>query len=161
MSKTGMHLSVNGESHDVLVQPRKLLCDVLREDLHLTGRMSAASKACGACTVLVDGRPMHSCLLFAVQMQGHEIITIEAVAQEGRLSPLQQALHEEHGLQCGFCTAGIVMTFEAWLRDNPAQARRRRDRPSPAICAAAPTTTTSVRAIMKAAAAKSATGRPA
>ena len=74
---------------------------------------------CGACTVLVDGAPLRACLTFAVQMAGHEITTIEAIAQDGKLSPLQQALHEAHGLQCGFCTPGIVMTFEAYLRGNP------------------------------------------
>jgi carbon-monoxide dehydrogenase small subunit len=74
---------------------------------------------CGACTVLVDGRPSRACLIYAVQMQGHEVTTIEAVAKDGKLSRLQQALHEAHGLQCGFCTAGIVMTFEAYLKENP------------------------------------------
>ena len=74
---------------------------------------------CGACTVLVDGRPARACLTFAVQMEGHEITTIESVGEHGALSPLQQALHEAHGLQCGFCTPGIVMTFEAFLKDNP------------------------------------------
>ncbi len=162
MSKTAMHLSVNGESHDVLVQPRKLLCDVLREDLHLTGtHVGCEQGVCGACTVLVDGRPMRSCLLFAVQMQRHEITTIEAVAQEGRLSPLQQALHEEHGLQCGFCTPGIVMTFEAWLRDNPAPSEAAaRQALSGNLCRCTGYHNI-VRAIMKAAAAMSATGQPA
>jgi carbon-monoxide dehydrogenase small subunit len=97
------------------------LSDALREDAGLTGtHVGCEHGVCGACTVLVDGRPMRSCLLFAVQMQRHSITTIEAVARDGVLSPLQQALHEAHGLQCGFCTPGIVMTFEAWLRDNPA-----------------------------------------
>lgn len=81
--------------------------------------MWAASTACGACTVLFDGRPARSCLLYAVQAQGHEVTTIEAVAAEGRLSAVQQALHEAHGLQCGFCTPGIVITMEAWLAENP------------------------------------------
>jgi carbon-monoxide dehydrogenase small subunit len=162
MSKTAMHLSVNGESHDVLAQPRKLLCDVLREDLHLTGtHVGCEHGVCGACTVLVDGRPMRSCLLFAVQMQRHEITTIEAVAKEGRLSPLQQALHEEHGLQCGFCTPGIVMTFEAWLRDNPAPSEPAvRQALSGNLCRCTGYHNI-VRAILKAAAAMSATGQPA
>jgi carbon-monoxide dehydrogenase small subunit len=162
MSKTAMHLSVNGESHDVLAQPRKLLCDVLREDLHLTGtHVGCEHGVCGACTVLVDGRPMRSCLLFAVQMQRHEITTIEAVAKEGRLSPLQQALHEEHGLQCGFCTPGIVMTFEAWLRDNPAPSEPAvRQALSGNLCRCTGYHNI-VRAILKAAAAISATGQPA
>ena len=162
MSKTAMHLSINGESHDVLAQPRKLLCDVLREDLHLTGtHVGCEHGVCGACTVLVDGRPMRSCLLFAVQMQRHEITTIEAVAKEGRLSPLQQALHEEHGLQCGFCTPGIVMTFEAWLRDNPAPSEPAvRQALSGNLCRCTGYHNI-VRAILKAAAAMSATGQPA
>jgi aerobic carbon-monoxide dehydrogenase small subunit len=120
MTKVAMLLSVNGTRHDILAEPRKLLSDVLREDLHLTGtHVGCEHGVCGACTVLVDGRPMRSCLLFAVQMGRHEVTTIEAVAQDGKLSPLQQALHEAHGLQCGFCTPGIVMTVEAWLRDTP------------------------------------------
>ena len=121
MSKVVVQLTVNGTQHEILAEPRKLLSDALREDLHLTGtHVGCDHGVCGACTVLVDGRPMRSCLLFAVQMQRHHITTIEAVARDGVLSPLQQALHESHGLQCGFCTPGIVMTFEAWLRDNPA-----------------------------------------
>ncbi len=120
MNKVALTLRVNGESHDVLVEPRKLLSDTLREDCRLTGtHVGCEHGVCGACTVLVDGRPVRSCLSFAVQMEGHEITTIEAVAQAGQLSPVQQALHQEHGLQCGFCTPGIVMTFEAFLKENP------------------------------------------
>ena len=113
-------LSVNGERRAVRAEPRKLLSDVLREDCRLTGtHVGCEHGVCGACTVLVDGRPSRACLIYAVQMQGHEITTIEAVATDGKLSRLQQALHEAHGLQCGFCTAGIVMTFEAYLKENP------------------------------------------
>jgi aerobic carbon-monoxide dehydrogenase small subunit len=113
-------LTVNGERHEFLVEPRKLLSDALREDLHLTGtHIGCEHGVCGACTVWIDGKPARSCLAFAVQMQGHEVTTIEAIAQGGKLSPLQQALHDEHGLQCGFCTSGIVMSCEAWLRDKP------------------------------------------
>jgi len=120
MNKVALTLRVNGESHDLLVEPRKLLSDALREDCRLTGtHVGCEHGVCGACTVLADGRPLRSCLCFAVQMAEHEITTIEAVAQAGQLSPLQRALHEEHGLQCGFCTPGIVMTFEAYLRENP------------------------------------------
>lgn len=112
-------LVVNGETFDVVVPPRKLLSDVLREDLHLTGtHVGCEHGVCGACTVLIDGQPARSCLTYAVQMEGHEVTTIESVASGSRLGALQQALHEEHGLQCGFCTAGIVMTFESYLRDN-------------------------------------------
>ena len=113
-------LNVNGERYAVRAEARKLLCDVLREECRLTGtHVGCEHGVCGACTVLVDGRPARSCLVYAAQMQGHEISTIEGVARDGKLSPLQQALHEAHGLQCGFCTAGIVITFEAYLRENP------------------------------------------
>lgn len=118
--RTAIILSVNGVDHEVSASPRRLLSDALRDDLGLTGtHVGCEHGACGACTVLIDDRPARSCLTFAIQMEGHEITTIEAVAQDGAFSPLQQALHEEHGLQCGFCTPGIVMTFEAYLRDNP------------------------------------------
>ncbi len=121
MEKIPVELSVNGRRHSVAVRPRKLLSDALREDLRLTGtHVGCEHGVCGACTVLVDGRPARSCLLFAVQMGKAEITTIEAVARDGVFSPLQRALHEEHGLQCGFCTPGIVMTFEAYLGENPA-----------------------------------------
>jgi carbon-monoxide dehydrogenase small subunit len=120
MTKKPIRLSVNGEAHEFLAEPRKLLSDALREDLPLTGtHIGCEHGVCGACTVWVDGRPMRSCLIFAVQMEEHEVTTIEAIAQDGRLSPLQQALHEAHGLQCGFCTPGIVMTCQAWLRARP------------------------------------------
>jgi carbon-monoxide dehydrogenase small subunit len=113
-------LNVNGERYSVRAEPRKLLSDVLREDCRLTGtHVGCEHGVCGACTVLVDGKPSRACLIYAVQVQGHEVTTIEAVAKDGRLTPLQQALHEVHGLQCGFCTAGIVMTFEAYLKETP------------------------------------------
>jgi len=120
MDRQPIRLHVNGRDVDLEVAPRKLLSDALREDCRLTGtHVGCEHGVCGACTVLVDGQPTRSCLTFAVQMEGHEIATIESVAVDGRLSALQQALHEEHGLQCGFCTPGIVMTFEAFLRDHP------------------------------------------
>jgi len=119
MSKRTLKLTVNGEAREASVEPRRLLSDVLREELGLTGtHVGCEHGVCGACTVLVDGRPVRSCLTFAAQMEGHEITTVEAVAADGRYSPLQQALHDEHGLQCGFCTPGIIMTFEAYLKDN-------------------------------------------
>lgn len=123
MSSLGLRditLTVNGCNHEVAVQPRKLLVDALRDDLRLTGtHVGCEHGVCGACTVLVDGQPQRACLTYAIQMEGHEVSTIESVAVQGRLSALQQALHEEHGLQCGFCTPGIVMTFEAFLRQYP------------------------------------------
>lgn len=113
-------LHVNGRDHSIEVSPRKLLSDTLREDCRLTGtHVGCEHGVCGACTVVVDGEPVRACLIFAVQMPGHAITTIESVAVDGRLSVLQQAMHEAHGLQCGFCTPGIVMTFESYLRDHP------------------------------------------
>jgi carbon-monoxide dehydrogenase small subunit len=120
MKTISITLTVNGENRELMVEPRKLLSDALREDCGLTGtHVGCEHGVCGACTVQVDGKAARSCLAYAVQMEGHEIVTIEAVAHERRLSPLQQALHEEHGLQCGFCTPGIVMTFEDFLRRYP------------------------------------------
>ena len=113
-------LVVNDQTYDLTLDTRRLLSDVLREDLHLTGtHVGCEHGVCGACTILIDGRPARACLTFAVQMEGHEVKTIEAVSDGAELTPLQQALHQEHGLQCGFCTAGIIMTFEAYLKDNP------------------------------------------
>ena len=119
-SRHDLTLRVNGRSQTVKVESRTTLADCLRHDLVLTGtHLGCEHGVCGACTVLVDGRPVRSCLTFAVQMEGHEITTIEAVGTPQNLSPLQQALHECHGLQCGFCTPGIVMTFEAYLKETP------------------------------------------
>ena len=120
MDKQSITLTVNGRNIEFMAQARKLLSDALREDCGLTGtHVGCEHGVCGACTVLVDGRPARACLTFAIQMEGHEITTIEAVGSHGALSPLQQALHETHGLQCGFCTPGIVMTFEAFLKGHP------------------------------------------
>jgi carbon-monoxide dehydrogenase small subunit len=114
-----MSLRINGQTHRLFAEPRKLLSDVLREDCGLTGtHVGCEHGVCGACTILLDGAPARSCLLYAVQAQNSEITTIEAFGGE-KLSPVQQALHEEHGLQCGFCTPGIVVTMEAWLGENP------------------------------------------
>ena len=120
MSRVPVTLDVNGETLDLMVEPRRLLSDVLRENCGLTGtHVGCEHGVCGACTVLIDGAPARACLTFAVQMQGHAISTIEGVGGPGALTPFQQALNELHGLQCGFCTPGIVMTIEAWLKDNP------------------------------------------
>ena len=120
MSEQPITLTVNGRNIEFDVEPRKLLLDALREDCHLSGTHAGCEHGvCGACTVLVDGRPTRSCLCFAIQMEGHEVQTIESVGTPQKLSVLQQALHECHGLQCGFCTPGIVMTFEAYLKDHP------------------------------------------
>ncbi|NQU57782.1 MAG: (2Fe-2S)-binding protein [Rhodospirillales bacterium] len=121
MDKVAFQLNVNGRDRDVLVEPRKLLSDVIREDIGLTGtHVGCEHGVCGACTVLIEGRPQRACLVFAIQVQGKVITTIEdATDEQGDYSPLQQALHEEHGLQCGFCTPGIVVTMEAFLKKNP------------------------------------------
>ncbi|MEZ5644631.1 MAG: (2Fe-2S)-binding protein [Burkholderiaceae bacterium] len=120
MSKNRITLTVNGRNMEFDAEPRKLLSDALREDCRLTGtHVGCEHGVCGACTVLVDGKPQRACLTYAIQMEGHEISTIESVGTPTRLSILQESLHLSHGLQCGFCTPGIVMTFEAFLRDNP------------------------------------------
>ncbi len=120
MTRTAFAFTVNGKIHEVSAEPRKLLSDVLREDLRLTGtHVGCEHGVCGACTVLVDGQPSRACLIFAIQMQGRKITTVEGLTPAEGLSPLQQALHEDHGLQCGFCTPGIITTFEAYLRENP------------------------------------------
>ena len=114
-----LSLRINGQAYRVFAEPRRLLSDVLREDCGLTGtHVGCEHGVCGACTILLDGAPARACLLYAVQAQGSDITTIEAFGTD-RLSPVQQALHEEHGLQCGFCTPGIVVTMEAWLSENP------------------------------------------
>jgi carbon-monoxide dehydrogenase small subunit len=104
-------LDVNGESRSVTVEPRKSLADALREDCRLTGtHLGCEHGVCGACTVLLDGEPVRSCLMLAVQAQGHTVRTVEGLAAEdGTLHPLQQAFWENHGLQCGFCTPGFLM----------------------------------------------------
>jgi carbon-monoxide dehydrogenase small subunit len=115
-------LSVNGIPHQVELPPRRLLSDCLRHDLRLTGtHVGCEHGVCGACTVLVDGEPMRSCLLLAVSVDGAEITTVEGLADDdGRLSPVQQAFAECHGLQCGFCTPGFLTTITAGLAENPA-----------------------------------------
>jgi aerobic carbon-monoxide dehydrogenase small subunit len=115
-------MTVNGRPRQLTCEPRKLLSDALRDDLNLTGtHVGCEHGACGACTVLVDGQAVRSCLLFAVQMEGAEITTVEGIARsDGSLSDVQQAMQDQHGLQCGFCTPGIVVTLTAYLRDHPA-----------------------------------------
>jgi aerobic carbon-monoxide dehydrogenase small subunit len=113
-------LKVNGTQYRLFAEPRRLLSDVLRDDCGLTGtHVGCEHGVCGACTIQLDGAPARACLTYALQAQNHEITTIEAFGGDGALSPVQQALHEEHGLQCGFCTPGIVVTMEAWLAENP------------------------------------------
>ena len=113
-------VTVNGVAHRLAVDPRRLLSDVLREDLGLTGtNVGCEQGVCGACTVLVDGRSARSCLMFAVQAHGREVMTVEALASNGRLHPLQDAFWEHQGLQCGFCTPGVLMSAYELLGENP------------------------------------------
>ncbi len=116
-----VRLTVNGEQRRAVVEPRKTLADALREDLGLTGtHVGCEHGVCGACTVLLDGESVRACLLFAVQAQGRDVVTIEGLTPpEGGLSPVQQAFRDEHGLQCGFCTPGFVVSVTAFLRENP------------------------------------------
>ncbi len=115
-------LTVNGESVRETVEPRKTLVDFLREDLGLTGsHVGCEHGVCGACTVLLDGEPIRACLMLAVQAGGREIGTIEGVApSEEELHPLQEAFWAKHGLQCGYCTPGIIMSACAFLKERPA-----------------------------------------
>lgn len=113
-------VTVNGTPCQRQVEPRLLLSDFLRQDLRLTGtHVGCEHGVCGACTVLLDGDPVRSCLMLAVQTDGHVVTTVEGLAPNGELHPLQRAFHEAHALQCGFCTPGILMTVVAFLRDNP------------------------------------------
>jgi aerobic carbon-monoxide dehydrogenase small subunit len=113
-------VTVNGASYARDVEPRDLLVYFLREELGLTGtHVGCDTSQCGACTVLLDGRPVKSCTMFAVQADGHQLKTVEGLATNGQLHPLQQAFWDEHGLQCGFCTPGFLMTAAALLESNP------------------------------------------
>jgi aerobic carbon-monoxide dehydrogenase small subunit len=116
-----IELDVNGRKRAVLVEDRTTLADALREGCQLTGtHLACEHGVCGACTVLVDGAAVRSCLLFAVQAVGAEVTTIEGLSPaDGSLSPVQEAFREMHGLQCGFCTPGFVVSLTAFLADNP------------------------------------------
>ena len=114
-----IEVTVNGTAHTVEVEPRLLLVHLIREDLQLTGtHIGCDTTHCGACTVLLDGVPVKSCTLFAVQADGSEIATVEGMEQDGKLHPVQEAFVEEHGLQCGFCTPGMMITAAALLEQN-------------------------------------------
>jgi carbon-monoxide dehydrogenase small subunit len=113
-------VKVNGKDHTAAVEPRLLLVHFIREVLGLTGtHIGCDTTNCGACTILLDGRPVKSCTMFAVQVDGREVSTIEGVAQNGALHPLQEGFKEKHGLQCGFCTPGMIMSTYALLQKNP------------------------------------------
>jgi carbon-monoxide dehydrogenase small subunit len=121
MGDVKMTLTINGQVTVASVEPRLTLADFLREKCHLTGtHLGCEHGVCGACTVLVDGEAVRSCLMFAVQAHGAELTTIEGIASpDGELSPIQAAFRDCHGLQCGFCTPGFIVSVTAFLRDHP------------------------------------------
>jgi aerobic carbon-monoxide dehydrogenase small subunit len=113
-------MTVNGTPHEADVEPRRLLAYFLRDDLGLKGtNVGCDTSSCGSCTVLIDGESVKSCTVLAVQADGSEVTTIEGLASDGELHPVQQAFHEQHGLQCGFCTPGFVMAVVSLLEENP------------------------------------------
>jgi carbon-monoxide dehydrogenase small subunit len=113
-------VTVNGTPHTAVVEPRLLLVHFLRETLNLTGtHIGCDTTSCGACTVLLDGVPIKSCTFFAVQADGRSVTTVEGLARDGQLHPVQQGFREEHGLQCGFCTPGMMLVAKALLDENP------------------------------------------
>jgi aerobic carbon-monoxide dehydrogenase small subunit len=117
--KQDVTLTVNGVAHEGTVEPRKLLSDFLRQDLALTGtHVGCEHGVCGACTVLLNGEAVRSCLVFAVQADGAQITTVEGLTDDGKLSPVQQGFWENHGMQCGFCTPGFLITAHALLQEN-------------------------------------------
>jgi Aerobic-type carbon monoxide dehydrogenase, small subunit CoxS/CutS homologs len=118
--KNPVKLSVNGHTHKISVEPRKTLADALRDDCSLTGtHLGCEHGVCGACTVLLDGQPVRSCLMFAVQCEDSDIRTVEGLADGDELHPIQKAFWEHHGLQCGFCTPGFLMLATGALEKDP------------------------------------------
>jgi len=119
-AKTDLTLTINGRDHAIAVEPRRTLADAIREDCGETGtHIGCEHGICGACTVIVDGEPVRSCLMFAVQAAGKPIRTIEGLAQDDKLHPIQQAFWDQHGLQCGYCTPGMMLTAVAMLKHYP------------------------------------------
>ena len=119
MAKVPITVNVNGAEHHEEIEPRLLLVHFLRESLRLTGtHIGCDTSHCGACTVVLDGKPIKSCTAFAVQADGHSILTVEGLEQDGKLHPLQDGFYQEHGLQCGYCTPGMLMTGIAFLKEN-------------------------------------------
>ncbi len=134
--KKRITLVVNGDSYDKEIEQRTLLSDFLRHELALTGtHVGCEHGICGSCTVLMDGLPVRSCLTFALQAEGRVIETVESLAADGELDSLQNAFWENQGLQCGFCTPGILMSMKAFLKDNPQPSREEiRDALSGNLC---------------------------
>ena len=117
---TNVSVAVNGVAREAEVEPRTLLVYFLRETLGLTGtNVGCDTSSCGACTVLVDGESVKSCTMLAAQADGREVTTIEGLATDGQLHPIQEAFHRNHGLQCGFCTPGMIMAAASYLEENP------------------------------------------
>ncbi|HKR23559.1 MAG TPA: (2Fe-2S)-binding protein [Pyrinomonadaceae bacterium] len=120
MDKVAIKVNVNGVERAADIEPRMLLVHFLRETLRLTGtHIGCDTSHCGACTVVMDGRAIKSCTAFAVQADGRAIMTVEGLEQDGKLHPLQDGFYQEHGLQCGYCTPGMLMTGVAFLGENP------------------------------------------
>jgi carbon-monoxide dehydrogenase small subunit len=120
MSKHTIHVTINDTPYEDMVEARTLLVHWLRDGLRLTGtHIGCDSSACGACTILVDGKATKSCTMFAVQADGRELQTVEGLEQNGKLHPLQEGFHEKHALQCGYCTPGMMMTGLSLLQENP------------------------------------------
>jgi carbon-monoxide dehydrogenase small subunit len=120
MKQRAITLTINDEIQKMIIPPNRTLLEVLRDDLHLTGtKESCGEGVCGSCTVLVDGQPTRSCLTLAVAMEGRKITTIEGIAQGDKLHPVQEAFVNYHGIQCGFCSPGMILTAYALLEENP------------------------------------------
>ena len=120
MAKTQLSFNLNGQDVEVLVEPRELLIHVLREQLQQTGaHIGCETSHCGACTVDIDGKSVKSCTMLAIQAQGASVMTVEGLAAGGELHAVQQAFMDEHGLQCGFCTPGMLMRGYRFLQENP------------------------------------------
>ncbi len=118
--KVTVRLKVNGDDYEVFVSPHKTLLDVLRDDLEMTGaKKGCGSGECGACTVLLEGRSVNSCLLLAVQAQGSEVTTIEGLAKDNQLDPIQEAFVQRGAIQCGYCSPGVILTAKSLLETNP------------------------------------------
>ncbi len=117
-------LEVNGREYDLVIPVNRTLTQVLRENLRLTGTKQGCSLGdCGSCTVLMDGQPVNSCLVLAVEAEGHQILTIEGLSEEGKLHPIQQAFVEHGSIQCGFCSPGMILSAKALLDKNPRPAK--------------------------------------
>lgn len=124
MNKIPLNFTVNGTAVSLMVDPNQRLLDVIRDDLRLTGTKEGCGVGeCGACTVIIDGKAVTSCLVLAGSMEGRNLVTIEGVGSEGKLDPIQEAILQNHALQCGFCTPGFVMSAKALLDANPNASR--------------------------------------